>query len=369
MIYPNEPQNYWHDDEFNNFLKWAVENKVSDICLLPSSTFWVRKDGEWLRCSERYVTSDEIFTILDFISGNPAASATLMGGLDIDFAYELKIDRFKNIRFRGNASACQDGWSIGAEVVLRVIPDIPPPLETLNVENDILEHGFPNNGLVLVTGTVGTGKSTLLSSMLRRVRETMTKKVITYESPIEFNLMDIENPLGPLVQTSIPEHLENFTSAPRNAVRRAADVILVGESRDPETLKSMLEVSETGICAYSTVHTRSVHETVTRIINAFNSGEQNEIAITLVSSLRLIVQQRLIPSLKGGRVAIREFLPFTDKHRKLLSSTDKNNYIPTIRKFVREDGQSLYFDACKKFDEGLISDVDLDKIKVEDSGD
>jgi defect-in-organelle-trafficking protein DotB len=213
---------------------------------------------------------------------------------------------------------------------------------------------------------MGTGKSTLLASLLRRIRETMPKNVITYEEPIEFDLMGIPNPMGPLVQTQIPIHLSDFSQAPRNAARRAADVILVGESRDTETLKRMLESAEIGVCAYSTVHTRSVAETPSRIINVFPETMQHQIASTLISSLRLIVQQRLLPAKSGqGRVAIKEYLVFNATLRKALFNTKIENLISTIEDMVDEHGQPLYADAQKKYDQGLIYKEDLVAIQKE----
>ena len=364
-VYENEPVSTWLDDDLKQFLIWAVENKCSDILLQPGTGIWIRIDGEWWQTTKRRLHTDEINILLDIISYDPSSSARLKGGEDIDFSYEIKLSRIERLRFRVNASACQDGYNSGATMVLRTIPSLPPKIEDLNVEPEILEAAFPNNGLVLVTGVMGTGKSTLLSSLLRHVRETQRRNIITYEAPIEFDLMGIPNPLGPLVQTQIPIHLQDFDRAPRNSARRAADIILVGESRDRETLKGMIESAEIGVCAYSTVHTRSVAETPSRIINVFPQDMQNQIASTLISGLRLIIQQRLLPKVGGGRVAVKEYLSFTNELRERLYKIPLNELIPAIQEMVDSHGQNLLVDATRKMEKGLIREVDYEAILKE----
>lgn len=364
--YTDEPISSWLRQDLDQFLLWATEQGASDILLQPGTPIWIRLHGQWVLVTNRILSSDEISMLVDDISSDDASSAKLKGGDDLDFAHEIQITRLERVRFRVNASACQDGYGIGVSMVLRTIPSLPPTVEELGVEPELLDAAFPNNGLVLITGVMGTGKSTLLASLLRRIRETMPKNVITYEAPIEFDLMGIPNPMGPLVQTQIPIHLSDFHMAPRNAARRAADVILVGESRDTETLKGMLESAEIGVCAYSTVHTRSVAETPSRIINVFPEGLQHQIASTLISSLRLIVQQRLLPAKAGqGRVAIKEYLIFNATLRKALFNTKIENLISTIEDMVESHGQTLLSDAEKKYNDGLIFKEDLEAIQKE----
>ena len=150
------------------------------------------------------------------------------------------------------------GYSTGVKIVFRTIPSMPPVLEDLNVEQGILDHAMPSNGLVLVTGVMGSGKSTLLAAILRRIIETGGRNVSTYEAPIEFDFDAVPNPGGPVSQSTIPEHLKSFLTATRNSTRTAPDVVLIGESRDPDTLRGMMESAEIGVAAYSTVHTLSL---------------------------------------------------------------------------------------------------------------
>ncbi len=365
LIFPDEPMMHWQISELDRLLLWSVEHEASDVCLQPNQPVWMRRHGEWIPVTTREVTSEEIFEMVDQISGTASSSARLKGAGDLDFAYEISTGRFTSERFRVNATACRDGWSTGAEMTLRSIPSLPPRLEDLGVEEEIAENAFPDRGLVLVTGTIGSGKSTLLASMLRRIRETQPRKIITFEHPVEFDLMSVPNPKGPLVQTGIPEHLSGFGLSPRNAMRRATDVILVGESRDRETLWGMLEAAETGTAVYSTVHTQSVADTPTRIINVFSADMQQQVAGALISSLRLVVQQRLERSPQGGRVPVKEYLVFDREVREQLMHVGLREMTTAVAGLVESRGRPILQDALEKYDRGLLYKETVKKIEKE----
>lgn len=365
IVFPDEPMTHWQLGDLERLLLWGVEQGSSDICLQPNQPIWIRRNGMWVSVTDREITSEEIFEMVDLTSGTASSSAQLKGAGDLDFAYEISTGRFTSERFRINATACRDGWGTGAEMTLRSIPSIPPRIKDLGVEDEILEAAFPDRGLVLVTGTVGSGKSTLLSSMLRHIRETQPRKIITFEHPVEFDLMSMPDPKGPLVQTSIPQHLSNFAIAPRNAMRRASDVILVGESRDRETLWGMLEAAETGAAAYSTVHTQSVADTPTRIINVFPADMQQQVAGTLIASLRLVVQQRLEPSPKGGRVPIKEYLVFSRGVRDRLMQADLRGMATAVSELLESRGRPLLKDVKEKYEQGLLYKETVRKIEKE----
>jgi defect in organelle trafficking protein DotB len=354
LKYGQEPVARWMPDDFARLLRWGAESGMSDLTIYPKSPVWIRLNGKWLQATERNVATEELFYILEAISRNDAASAQIKSGSDLDFAYEIQIARGIRKRFRVCATACKDGWGTGVSMVFRTIPEHPPSMQDLKIEKEIIDAAFPNNGLVLVTGTMGSGKSTTLAAMLRHIGQHHSKHIVTYEEPIEFDLMSLPDLSGPLIQSAVPQHIDNFLSGIRNATRRAPDVILVGESRDPETLRGMIEAAEIGVTAYSTVHTRSVSETPTRIINVFPSEQQQQIASTMLASLRLIIQQRLVPSTKGGRVAIREYLSFTPEIRRELMKTRISDLIPTIDRFVIEKGQPLLKAAAELYTGGII---------------
>jgi defect-in-organelle-trafficking protein DotB len=287
------------------------------------------------------------------MTNNGAAAAIVGGGRDLDFSYEIGARDHKK-RFRGNATAIEG--RLGAlSLVLRAIPGRPPKLSQLDLEPDLLKNLFPLDGLVLVTGVMGSGKSTLLAAALRNLAETGGRHIAAYESPVEFDLTNPENLRGPVEQTEIPTHLPAFHLAPKNAARRAADVVFVGESRDRETLKSLIEAAGLGVTAYATAHTRSVAETPLHLINLFESQERAAMGAELLSSLRLIAQQRLLPKIGGGRIAVREFLAFDAQTRSALARLPLTGLEGALSKLVEARGQSLLSRASQLTKEGLLA--------------
>lgn len=233
---------------------------------------------------------------------------------------------------------------------------MPPALSDLRVENEIVENSMPVNGLVLVTGVMGSGKSTLLAAILRDIIEKGGRHVSSYEAPIEFDFDAIPNPGGPVSQSAIPEHLKTFLTATRNSTRTAPDVVLIGESRDPDTLRGMIESAEIGVAAYSTVHTRSVPETISRIINVFGIEERSQVTATLISCLRLIVSQRLLPLIDGsGRTALREYLVFTPEIREQLLDIPPDKLIQKTEELLAAHGQKIQDAALSAFQSQKIS--------------
>jgi defect-in-organelle-trafficking protein DotB len=358
---------FWQPENFDEFLAWASEAGASDVVFKSGDYIHLRIDGEWVKASESFVNEDEIAMIVNKIAQSNSSAPMILNGNDMDFPHEIRIDRGVRRRFRCNATACAMRRSSGISLTLRTIPSVPPSIRDLGVEQGLLDYAFIDKGLVLVTGVMGSGKSTLLGGIIREIIETQPKHIITLEDPIEFDLSGIENKMALIEQTDVSRHIHGgFENAVRNTTRRAADIIWVGESRDPETLRSMLEAAEIGTGVYSTVHTRNVAETPSRIINVFPYEQQNQIATTLISSLRLIVQQRLLPRAdKPGRIAIKEYLGFTPAIKKKLMETRIENLIPTLQEIVDNDGHSLLKDAEEKLKNGLIFEADYLQIANE----
>lgn len=366
-LYPKEPPIRWDYREFDDLLLWGTHAGMSDMLLRSGTPAWMRLHGKWRVVTKRAITADELFAALERLTKNNSVSAALKSSsTDFDFAHQIEESRGIRYRYRGNATPIADGYATGVKIVFRTIPSAPPQLDTLNVEPLILEHAFPSNGLILVTGVMGSGKSTLLSAILRQIIETGGRHVAAYEAPIEFDLDAIPNPGGPVSQSSIPEHLKSFLTATRNSTRTAPDVVLIGESRDPETLRGMIESAEIGVAAYSTVHTRSVPETLTRIVNVFPHEERLQIMATLLSSLRLIISQRLLPKAEGeGRIALREFLPFTPEIREVLLDTPQERLISVCEELLPIHGQRMQETAKVFYEEGKIRKTDYRAIMAE----
>jgi defect-in-organelle-trafficking protein DotB len=355
-FYPAEPRVRWDYTDINALLLWATSHGMSDLLLRSGGVVWMRLHGVWLPVTEKSITADELLSALERLTKNNSIAAMLKSGqADYDFAHQIEESRGLRRRYRGNATPIADGYSTGVRIVFRTIPSEPPALSSLQLEQGILDHCFPDNGLILATGVMGSGKSTLLAAILREIIEKGGRNVITYESPIEFDFDAIPNPRGPVTQSTIPEHLASFLTATRNSTRAAPNVVLIGESRDPETLRGMIESAEIGVAAYSTVHTRSVPETLSRIINVFPFEEHTQVAATLLTSLRLVISQRLIPHPSGqGRTALREFLPFTPEIRETLLDVPPERLSWKTEELLMGYGQTMQQAAQRAYDEGKI---------------
>ena len=366
-FFPHEPRIRWNHSDVNALLLWGTASGMSDLCLRSGLPAWMRLNGTWRRVTERAITTDELLGSLERLTRNNSVVAMIKSGQsDYDFAHQIEESRELRRRYRGNATPVADGYATGVKIVFRAIPSEPPPLQALAVEQGILDHVAPDNGLVLVTGVMGSGKSTLLAAILRNIIEKGGRHVCTYEAPIEFDFDAIPDPRGPVSQSTIPEHLASFLTATRNSTRTAPDVVLIGESRDPETLRGMIESAEIGVAAYSTVHTRSVPETLSRIINVFPSEERLQVTATLLSSLRLIISQRLVPRPDGqGRTALREYLAFTPEIRERLLETPPEGLIQKTEELLPVCGQRIQEAAERAFADGKISKDRLAAILAE----
>lgn len=337
----------------------------SDVVLTSGSCAAARVDGVWRRCSARALRTGEIASILDAASGNAAASAMALGGTDLDFGFEVEESRLSRLRFRGNAAGVATGWSTGLTLTLRLIPGAPPSLEELGCEPELAQSLFPENGLVLATGVMGSGKSTFLAAVMRGIAERGGRHVCTYEAPVEFDLSLVKGACPPVEQSEIPRHMPDFLKAVRNLTRRAADAVLVGEARDPETLRGVLEAAELGLACYTTAHTRSVSGAPMRILNAFGPAESRGLAASLFSSLRCVVQQRLFPSPRGGRHAVREWLALDQPMRDELQASDPAGVPALMEEMVEAGGMPLLRAVERDVSGGLLWPSALASVKAE----
>ena len=217
---------------------------------------------------------------------------------DLDFAYGIE----GMARFRANYFV-QNG---GAGAVFRIIPEEIVSLEDLNLSKAI--HGLADleEGLVLVTGPTGSGKSTTLAAIIDRINKTYSKHIVTIEDPVEFVH---QNRNCTFSHREVELHTNGFTPALSAAIRQDADVILVGEMRERETISLAITAAEMGMLVFGTLHTNNAAKTIDRIVDAFPADEQNMVRLSLSESLAGIVSQLLLPTADGkGRVATNEIL-------------------------------------------------------------
>src|SRR5580700_10050999 len=301
----------------------CVKLGASDITLQTGEPIFAEIYGQLKKVTRRRLSNTEVGEIINAMYG-PNGTAQLMSGKDVDTHYEIRPNRSDRYRFRINATACLVEGHDGIQITARTIPSDPPTLASMNLPQVILDAITPEQGVVYVTGATGSGKSTLLSAIIRSITEDpdSNRKILTYEAPIEFVYDSVEKSSAIVSQSEIPRHLPSFAGGVRNALRRKPRLILVGEARDTETISSVLEAALTGHPVYTTLHSNGVAETMRRLVITFPSEERQGRAIDIIETIRVVISQRLVPTVDGKRVALREYLVFDEKVRDILLDTD-----------------------------------------------
>ncbi len=356
FLFPQEPIRLTIDS-MNDILMHASKLGASDITFQTNEPIFAEIYGQLKKITRRRLANPEVGEIINAMYG-PNGTAQIMSGKDVDTHYEIRPNRSDRYRFRINGTGCQVEGHDGMQITARTIPSDPPTLASMNLPQAILDALTPEQGVVYVTGATGSGKSTLLSAIIRNIAEdpNSNRKILTYEAPIEFVYDSIEKTSVIVSQSEIPRHLPSFAAGVRNALRRKPRLILVGEARDQETIGAVMEAAMTGHPVYTTLHSNGVAETMRRLVTTFPSEERQGRTIDIIETIRLVLSQRLIPTVDGKRVALREYLIFDEKVRDKLLDTDMLNITATVRNMVREQGRTMVADAKEKFDAGIISE-------------
>jgi len=292
--------------ELDAVLHRAFELRCSDVFFKDNSPPVFRLHGKIMR-SEFPVLHGEEIRKLAYTLLTPQQIQRFEQRRELDLGFSRSF-----ARFRGNVY--QQKGTVG--MVCRLIPTAIPSLEDLGMPPVLKELPKQKQGLVLVTGPTGSGKTTTLAALLNLINETQPKNLVTIEDPIEYVHQDKTAIVN---QREVGIDTESFQSGLKYVLRQAPDVILIGEMRDVETFSICLQASETGHLVFSTVHTSSAYETMDRIINMFPPHDKQQICMRLSNSLRGIVSQKLVPRADGqGRVAGVEVLINTPTIAKLV---------------------------------------------------
>jgi twitching motility protein PilT len=323
----------------NDLLKIAVERKASDLHLKVGAFPIIRIDGTLTPLADmrRLMQEDTIAMAFSIMSARQKEK--FKNNFEIDIAYNVpNLGRFR-------CNIFQQRGTVG--LVLRVIPAkilsikellLPPVLEKICQEQ---------RGLVLCTGTTGSGKSTTLAAMIDHINATRNEHVMTVEDPIEFLHRDKKSIVN---QREVDVDTKGFSLALRSALRQDPDVILVGEMRDYETIETALTAAETGHLVFSTLHTLDATETINRIISVFPPHQQKQIRLQLGAVLKAVISLRLMPRADGlGRVPAAEILIRTNYVRECIENKEKTKFI----KDAIQQGTSQY--GMQTFDQSLYS--------------
>jgi twitching motility protein PilT len=350
----------------NDLLRIAVDSGASDVHVKVGSYPMMRVGGNLMAArDEKKLDLEEVVAMTAAVL-SPTQRQKFKEAQELDLAYSVPgLGRFR-------VNVFQQRGTVG--LVFRVIPMQVRTIEELDLPRVLKEIATEERGLVLVTGTTGSGKSTTLAAMIDYVNKTRTTHVVTVEDPIEFLHRDIRSIVS---QREVAVDTRSFAQALRSALRQDPDVILVGEMRDFETIETGLLAAETGHLVFSTLHTVDATETINRIIAVFPPHQQKQVRLQLASVLRAVISQRLIPRKDGeGRVPAVEVMLTTPFIRDCIVDKEKTHLITgAIGSGTSQYGMQTFDQSILGlFEEGLISydeairwasNVDEFKLKVQ----
>lgn len=301
--WPEEPVRF-AEEHIDPFLLWCVKKNASDINFQSDRQVYTEIHGTLYPATFRPLDAADMATILTRIYGPEALARLASRDGSEDLSYEVRPDRYTRVHFGVNITAVLSRGRDASQITMRVLPNEPPTMRDLNIEEDIINAWAPRQGVVIVTGPTGSGKTTLLATRNPDAAgaQARLRKGRVLRGADRIRLRRDQKPRSMIAQTEIPRHLPDFARGVRNALRRKPNIILVGEARDRETITTTIEASQTGHLVYTTTHTIGVANTIQRMISTFNSDERSERAYSLLETVRLIVTQALVPKTTGGRM-------------------------------------------------------------------
>jgi len=332
----------------DSFLKLGLAQGCSDVHLAVGVPPMLRMNGDLMPIKFRDLGDSELESYLMEILSD-SQKALFESGTDLDFSYVGE----EGGRFRVNMFRKETG--IGG--VFRYVPDEVPTLEKLNMPPVIRDFCDFHQGMVLVTGSTGTGKSTTLAAMVHHLNQTRSLNIITLEDPIEFVHPSNKSQV---IQRELGTHLKSFADGVRSAMREDPDVVLVGELRDAETISMAMTAAETGHLVLGTLHTTSAVKTIDRIIDALPGELREQTKSFLGQSLKAVITQVLVKEPDGrGRRAVLEILISNRAIAKLIT-TDQTHQIPAQLQTGRNVGM-------QSMDQALLDAIDANLVDPDDA--
>lgn len=335
-------------ESIKKYFDLAIKEGASDLHLVGGEKPALRVDGELRELQDKALPNKEVETaIFSILSAEQKKKYN--DELELDLGYE-----HEGVRFRVNIH--QEEGAVG--MAARLIPRLIPSPDDLKFEPALYDFINLLDGLILVVGPTGHGKSTTLASMIEEINKTRKSHIITIEDPIEFVFKDKKSLIE---QREVGTDTKSFAAALKHVLRQDPNVILVGEMRDPETIATVLTAAETGHLVFSTLHTSTAAEAVERIVDVFEGPKQKQILIQLSAVLRGVVAQQLVPTKDGKRVAAREILVNTPAVANLV----RENNIAQIQSAMQtgaKDGMLTMENSLKQLvKEGLIDEQVMER--------
>jgi twitching motility protein PilT len=329
-------------------LTYVVEREGSDLHVKVDSPPVARVHGDlWALKGAPTLTPEDTEAALKSIAKEHHLAEFEEGG-EVDFSYELKdVSRFRVNAFRQRGAI---------SIALRVIPFQVRTIDDLGLPEVVRRLADEPRGIILLTGTTGSGKSTTLAAMIDQINSTRARHIVTMEDPIEYLHKD---KLSIINQREVGADTESFARAMRRVLRQDPDVILIGEMRDEETVRTALSAAETGHLVMSTLHTMDASETVNRIIDFFPPHLQQQARVMLASTLKGAISQRLVPRAdREGRIAVAESMVVTGRIQDLILNPEETGRITE----VISEGD---FYGMQTFDQALLGYVSKGMVSEE----
>lgn len=285
-----------YKEDIREVLIKAVSDKATDLYVIAGLDLTVKKNGTFSSVGDRLTPNDCKDIVRDIYElANMEEQRSLK--VDDDFSFGLNSIG----RFRVNVFKQRGSWS----AVIRLIQFGLPSAEEMNIPQKVLDFANEKNGLILVTGPAGGGKSTTLSCIINQINETKQKHIITLEDPIEF-VYRHGNSI--VTQREIGNDVESYDVAMRSVMRESTDVVLLGEMRDKETMEVAISAAEIGQLIFSTLHTIGAANTIDRVLDSFPPNQQQQIRLQLALTLKGVISQQLVPGVDGKLVPVFEIM-------------------------------------------------------------
>ncbi len=302
------------EEKLNDWLTMLIEADGADLHIKSDSQIRARIKSEIVLLSKERIDAKTMELLVQILTGDNYQDFKETKEFDGSYALD------ENYRFRVNIYMHLSGYAIA----FRLIPSNIKTLEELNLPSSLHKLTDLRRGLILITGTTGSGKSTTLATILEEINQKHNHHIITIEDPIEY----VHNDAMSIVeQREVGTHTNSFAQALRAAMREDPDIIVVGEIRDLDTAESILRAVNTGHLVFSTVHTLDARETIDRLIAIFPSSEQNRIRASLAATLEAVISQRLIKGISGDMIPAVEIMYRSPQVQELIRSK-RDNEIP-----------------------------------------
>lgn len=358
------PNRFTDKSELDDLLYNLTLNEGSDVFLMSGRPIFSKIHSKKKMLSKRVLQSSEMKDIAEIIGGDGTISDLGSGiAQNASYSFEKIVDgEVKNYRYRVNMVPCLRDNTRGMTITIRNIPTVIPSTTQLAIDHEIVDlvRGS-RQGMILCVGATGNGKSSTLASLIadRMTYDPDNSNLVTFEDPVEFTYDYVNADIKMSTQLEVGRHIKSFSAGLTEAMRMAPDLILVGEIRDYLTMHAGMSAAVSGHTLFSTLHANNIAETLTRMAGFFPPDLQHQARMDILSSLSMIVAQRLVPSTDGKRVALREYLILNNQIREQL--LESKNMAKASIEITKSHGRLMVGHAEQLLEQGKIS---LDTFKM-----